>query len=165
MGEHRTQARLQRLRARYAACVCRGLRNEAEPLAHSLGISPAEVDAHFRASHHGLDTWQPTDFEAFAALPPGRFDQRVFDQTTWWVDVLRRPHRIADPNDFTTDHLHAVVGFLEREAWRWAAFPELTDDDLINLDWFRQEATRRIKQTPLMQALLAEMERRSSQRS
>ena len=73
-----------------------GLREEAESLAPVLEIAPAEVAAHFRARHHALDDWDADDFDSFAALPPGRFDPRVFDQTTWWVDVLRR-HRITDP--------------------------------------------------------------------
>lgn len=81
------------------------------------------------------------------------------------MDILHRPHRIADPDDFTTDHLHAVVAFIRREGWRWADFPELADDDLINVGQFHEEARRRIEKTPLMQALLAEVERRSSQRA
>lgn len=109
-----------------------------------------------------VDEWQPEAFDDFAPLPPGRFDPRVFRQTAWWVDILRRPHRIADPADFTDDHLLAVVGFVLREAWRWSEFPELHNDDLIDEAWFHAEAARRIQQTPLFATLRAEASRRET---
>ncbi|WP_344151683.1 hypothetical protein [Nocardioides koreensis] len=151
----------QRLRHRYAACVSMGLREEAERLARTLGVAQPELEAHFRASHHGLDEWEPADFESFASLPPGRFDPRVFGQTTWWVDILRRPHRISDPEDFSTEHLHAVIAFIRAEAWRWADPPEFGDDDPISIASVLGAFNERIDDTPLMRTLLAEAERRA----
>lgn len=150
----------QRLRARYAACIAVGLGEEAEALAGQLGVRAGEVAAHRRAGHHALDEWEPEEFDQFAALPPGRFDKRVFDQTTWWVDILRRPRRITDPDDFTDAHLLAVLAFVQREAWRWADFPDLDGDDLVNVVWFLLESAHRIRCTPLFEALTAEAKRR-----
>jgi len=48
-------------------------------------------------------------FEHLEALPPGVVDLRVFDQDVWWVDVLRRPHVIAD---MSLNYLDNVVGML-----------------------------------------------------
>jgi hypothetical protein len=151
----------QRLRERYAACVSMGLRDEAEQLAEVLGLGRVEVEAHFRVAHHSFDEWTSRDFESFASLPPGRFDPRVLGQTTWWVDILRRPHRIADPDDFTTEHLQAVIAFLRAEAWRWADLPEFGDEDPADVQSFRTAVVRRLDKTPLMRALLAEAERRA----
>jgi hypothetical protein len=150
----------QALRARYVACVAMDLRDEAETLATDLGVQVEEQQAHLAARQHALDEWQPEQFDQFAALPPGRFDPRVFEQSTWWVDILRRPHLIADRADFTDDHLLAVIWFILREAWRWADFPDLRDDDMINVEWFHAEASRRIQHTPLFNALIGEAERR-----
>lgn len=83
----------QRLRARYAACVAMDLPDEATTLAEALAIPAREQVAHLRARDHALDEWQPDRFDDFPAIPPGRFDTRVFEQATWWVDILRRPHR------------------------------------------------------------------------
>ena len=41
--------------------------------------------------------------------PPGKMDLRVFDQGVWWVDVLRRPHCLAE---MRTDYLQNVQAFL-----------------------------------------------------
>ena len=150
----------QALRARYAACVAMDLREEAAALGGRLGVPVAEQQGHLVAGQHALDEWQPEQFDQFAALPPGRFDPRVFEQSTWWVDILRRPHLITDRADFTDDHLLAVIRFILREAWRWADFPELDDEDLVNVGWFRTEAARRIQPTPLFNALVVEAERR-----
>lgn len=137
------------------------LREEAADLAEELRIPDSDRVAHRAAWRHALDEWQPGQFDHFAALPPGRFDPRVFEQTTWWVDILRRPRRINDPADLTDDHLLAVIQFVLREAWRWADFPDVGDDDLVNVEWFHAEASRRIQATPLFQALVDEVERRN----
>jgi hypothetical protein len=149
-----------RLRARYAACIAMRLVDEAAAAAHAVGVTEDEQIRHLQSSAHALDTWQPDAFEDFDGLPPGRFDPRVFNQTTFWVDILRRPHRIDDRVDFSDDYLGAVLRFVRREAWRWAAFPEFQDDDLVPLHWFMLEATTRIEQTPLVQALVAEAKSR-----
>ena len=159
MGREGEEER-QRLRARYAACVAMNLRDQATAIGDDLGIPPAEQESHLRARGHALDEWQPEAFDTFDALPPGRFDPRVFQQTTWWVDILRRPHRITDRVDFTDDHLLGVMRFILREAWRWSEFPELHDDNLVDPAWFRPEAARRIQQTPLFAALRTEACRR-----
>jgi hypothetical protein len=155
-GEQNPQA----LRARYAACVAMDLRDESAALGNRLGVPVAEQQAHLAARPHALDEWQPEQFDQFAALPPGRFDPRIFEQTTWWVDILRRPHRITDRADLTDDHLLAVIGFILREAWRWSDFPDLRNDDLVNVEWFHAEASRRIQHTPLFKVLVGEAERR-----
>ena len=158
MSDDRSQTDRQRLRERYAACVCMGLRDDAKNVAQALDITPAEMDAHFRARHHALDEWVPDDFESFASLPPGRFDPRVLEQTTWWVDILRRPHRITDPEDFTTEHLRAVIGYIRAEAWRWVDPSDLVG--VTSRKSFHDECAGRIGRTPLMCALLAEAGRR-----
>jgi hypothetical protein len=150
----------QRLRIRYVNALAQSRIQTAAALGRTLGLSAAEHRAHLRATRHAPDDWQPDEFDQFAALPPGRFDPRVFQQTTWWVDILRRPHRIADAEDFADEHLRAVLVFVHREAWRWAAFPELHDEDLVNVPWFIAESARRISQTPLVQALIEEAMRR-----
>ena len=48
-------------------------------------------------------------FAVFAARPPGFLDIRVFDQTQWWVDVMRTPHRLADLDD---TYLNNLIAFL-----------------------------------------------------
>lgn len=152
-------AQSQTLRFRYAAAVAMGLRQEADDLAEVVGLTPAEVDAHFgvRTVPKGSE---PNEFEVFAALPPGHFDPRVLQQTTWWVDVLRRPHRITDREDLTDGHLLAVIGMLRQEGWRWA---EGTDEQWL----MRQSAAASgrpaewlLDATPLMLELLAEATRR-----
>lgn len=145
----------QLLRFRYAAAVEMDLRDEADGLAELVGLAPAEVEAHFRVRNVAKGV-EADDFESFAALPPGRFDPRVLQQTTWWVDVLRRPHRITDRHDFNDDHLLAVIGMLRREGWRWA--------DSTDAQWLvrglaaptRDPADRLLDATPLMRALRCE---------
>lgn len=149
----------QALRMRYAATVDMGLRGEAAELALLVDITPEETNAHFLARGAAIE-WQPDDFEQFAALPPGRFDPRVLQQTTWWVDVLRRPHRIADREDFTDDHLVAVIGMLRREGWRWAEVDDARWVALLGCATEGDLADELLDRTPLMQALLAEAKRR-----
>ncbi|MCP3420349.1 hypothetical protein [Nocardioides pinisoli] len=95
------------------------LREEADDLAELVGLTRAEVDAHFRVRTVPKGS-KPRDFEEFAALPPGHFDPRVLQQATWWVDVLRKPHRITDRDDFPDAHLLAVIAMLRQDGWRWA---------------------------------------------
>ncbi|TCJ21650.1 hypothetical protein [Nocardioides jejuensis] len=52
-------------------------------------------------------------FEDWEALAPGCLDTRVFTQGTWWVDVLRVPHRIASMSD---RYVANVIGFLRNDA-------------------------------------------------
>lgn len=35
-------------------------------------------------------------FTAWGQWPPGSLDLRVFGQSTWWVDIEQRPHRIEE---------------------------------------------------------------------
>lgn len=109
----------QRLRERYATALMLADRTEATALAERLNISDAEQAAHWRVSAHADTEWTPDNFDDFAALPPGRFDARVFNQSTYWVDVLRRPHRINDRDAFSDDYLLNVLDFITEEGWRW----------------------------------------------
>ena len=52
-------------------------------------------------------------FGHLEALLPGLIDLRVFDQSVWWVDVLRRPHPIAE---MSRDYLNNVIDMFVREA-------------------------------------------------
>lgn len=62
----------------------------------------------------------PVPFTEFAARPPGFIDIRVVDQTQWWVDVMRTPHRLAEVDDV---YLNNLVAFLiEHAAWFRCAY-------------------------------------------
>ena len=62
---------------------------------------------------HATDVPDPDDepFGLWHSGPPGKMDLRVFDQGVWWVDVLRRPHCLAE---MSTDYLQNVQAFLLR---------------------------------------------------
>jgi hypothetical protein len=160
----------QRLRERYATALMLADHTEATTLAERIGIPAPEQAAHWRTAHHANDEWQPENFDEFAALPPGRFDARVFDQTTYWVDVLRRPHRITDRDAFNDAYLLNVLDFITDEGWRWAS--DLTDHTspetsiLDGIDTtatpativvgMRANTTAILHATPLWKALIAE---------
>lgn len=161
MDDTLTAAERDTLHDRYSKCVANGAREEAEQIARPLGLADAQVEAHFLARRHTDDDWLPESFEDFEALPPGRFDSRVFDQSIWWVDMLRQPHRIADPEQLTDEHLHAVLAFVYQEGWRWIDAPD-TNETSFSVESFRDSLRRAIQTTPLVSALHAESERRAS---
>lgn len=142
------------LRNDYATAIADGDTTTANALAARLDLTPDQVQTHLAVRHHHDTDWLPDEFTNFTALPPGRFDPRVFNQTTWWVDILRQPHRINDPTDFDDVHLAATIGFLEDNAWRWAE-PDYYDDPELSIDEW-------IYTTPLMRALRAEAATRIS---
>lgn len=152
----------QALRGRYGKAVRWNRREEAEALAAQIGVTPSQLEQHFLATQEWVDEDPPAPFEAFSAIAPGRFDPRVFDQATWWVDILRIPHRITDRDDFPDAYLVNILCFVLTEAWRWAKWDddEFAADALVDVDWFVRESMARIERTPLIVALRAEAVRR-----
>lgn len=137
----------------YATAVADGHTALAHTLGARLHLTPTQIETHLTARHHHDTDWLPDQFTDFTALPPGRFDPRVFDQDTYWVDILRTPHVINDPTDFPTEHLTAVIAFIETNAWRWAT-PDYYDNPNITIDEW-------VYTTPLMRALRAEQAART----
>lgn len=85
-------------------------------------------------------------FEDWEALPPGCLDTRVFMQPTWWVDVLRRPHRITEMSDAYVEN---VICFLRGNAeyfYEKYRFGHPMIDAMSAEEW--------LEATPLMRALL-----------
>ncbi len=78
--------------------------------ARQSGTSPELV---LEGVRRALDFEGYGDFEDWEATPPGCIDTRVFMQSTWWVDVLRRPHRIVE---MPREYRHNVIEFLRRDA-------------------------------------------------
>lgn len=158
--------RSQALRERYADLVRGGHHLRARLLGRRLSLTRAEIRAHLRGIQEWNDKHPPTPFESFAALAPGSFDPRVLQQTTWWVDILRRPHRITSREDFPDDHLLAVIAMLRREAWRWAPMPDLDIEAASGLGAaavvheVQQAYVAAMEGTPLMKALRAEAAKR-----
>lgn len=159
----------QRLRERYATALMLNDRDEAAALADQIGIPASEQAAHWSVAQHADTLWEPDNFDEFAALPPGRFDARVFNQTTYWVDVLRRPHRINDPAAFNDDYLLNVLDFITMEGWRWVdQIPGLHGDVLEGVSLTtapsaasivvaaRTNIVALIRTTPLWKALIGE---------
>ncbi|TQL47399.1 hypothetical protein FB562_0457 [Homoserinimonas aerilata] len=93
------------------------------------------------------------DFTSWEATPPGLLDLRVFDQDLWWVDVVRRPHRVAD---MSGEYLANVIDSLRRGKvdfcqayhcqYRGVAVPV--------------DAHKWLESTALMRGLLAELRKR-----
>jgi hypothetical protein len=91
-------------------------------------------------------------FGNFDAIPPGRIDLRVLDQSEFWVDIFAVPHRIGDRADFTDDYLRNVIKSLLNDRVRLTrtygeAFPERARTGSVR-DW--------LEATPLMLGLRAE---------
>jgi hypothetical protein len=91
-------------------------------------------------------------FGTFDAIPPGRIDLRVLDQSEFWVDIFAVPHRIGDRVDFTDDYLRNVIKSLLHDRVRLTraygeAFPERACTGSV-LDW--------LEATTLMSGLRAE---------
>lgn len=78
--------------------------------ARHSGISPELV---LEGVRRAVNFDRYGEFEDWEAIPPGCMDTRVFMQSTWWVDVLRRPHRIEEMPD---DYVRNVVAFLQEYA-------------------------------------------------
>jgi hypothetical protein len=156
----RTPEDRTRLHEEYASHVRLGDRDAADHIAGLLGIPATRVDAHFAAADTDED-WTPDSFEDFEALPPGRFDARVFDQDIYWVDMLRQPYRITDDTHFVTEHLHAVIEFVRVEGHRWISPADTDLDDTFTVESYKDSVRRTIEETPLMRALLAEADRRA----
>ncbi|MFF2388972.1 hypothetical protein [Agromyces sp. NPDC058104] len=76
------------------------------------------------------------------ALAPGVFNQEVLGQSKWWIDLFGAAYRIRS-EQFQTAHLLHVVMFLRE----YAAL--------------RGEDGRAIRDSPLMQELVAELARRT----
>lgn len=95
-------------------------------------------------------------FDEWAAVPPGKVDLRVFDQDVWWVDVFRRPHRIAHRYDLHDDHLLNVVLYLRAGAQRFHA--EYVEFVGRRSEWPSPDYW--LAQTKLMIALSTEIDRR-----
>ena len=161
----RSMTSRQTLREHYAATLRERRWLRAGLLALRLGVTRAEFHAHRQGVHEWDDDAPPADFESFGTLAPGAFDPRVLDQTTWWVDILRRPHRITDRADFSDKHLIAVIDMLRRGAWRWAPIPEPAAPSVelapVAIAAAVTAAYREsMEHSPLMQALRAEARRR-----
>ncbi|KQQ94573.1 hypothetical protein ASF62_10920 [Leifsonia sp. Leaf325] len=118
------------------------------------GVSPAELVGTFERA---LIAFDPTpEFEHFGSFPPGWLDLRVFDQTVWWVDVFRRPHRISSREHFHDDHLINVIAYLRTGAQRFHdEYFAYADQDSC---W--PDAHGWLHHTNLMGALAAEFEHR-----
>ena len=142
------------LRNNYITAITDGDNKAARTLGRQLNLPRHTITTHLAARHHADTDWLPDEFTNFLALPPGRFDPRVFNQDTWWVDSLRQPHRITDTTDFNDAHLTATIGFLEANAWRWAEPHDYNNPNITTDEW--------LYTTPLMRALRAELRARTN---
>jgi hypothetical protein len=92
-------------------------------------------------------------FASGEAIAPGTIDLRVFDQTTWWVDVLARPHALTA---MSTTYLQNVIEVLrERAATLCEAYHLKLRGTHVPAD---NEAW--MESTPLMRSLRAELNSR-----
>lgn len=122
--------------------------------AERYGVSPADLVGTFEGALTASDP--APEFVDFASFPPGWLDLRVFDQTIWWVDVFRRPHRISSRQHFHDDHLINVIMFLRTGAQRFHdEYFAYADQDNC---W--PNASEWVHHTDLMGALAAEFEHR-----
>ncbi len=86
---------------------------EARHRAETDLVSKEVVLEGVRRYLQGIGTREERSFTRWDSHPPGTLDLRVFEQSTWWVDVLRRPHRISQ---MSTRYLRNVLAFIEAEA-------------------------------------------------
>lgn len=126
----------------YSAVVAMKLGDEAHRLGRDLSLTEAEIELHLSAAQPSEYPDVPPRFDQYEWLAPGGFDPRVFDQGEVWVDVLRRPHRITDPSDFTDEHLVRVTRRIERQAAQWLG-PDAEVEATPLMIALRQEAHRR----------------------
>ena len=76
-------------------------------------VSPEVIMEGFRRTNETLEKLnlakgELPPFESFAAIPPGAFDPRTFDQKLWWIDIWRNPRLIGD---LDIDSLETVIKF------------------------------------------------------
>jgi hypothetical protein len=127
--------------------------------------SPAPDDDNLWARRAAVHALGPTPHQK-------PLDLRVFHQTTWWIDISQRPHRIS--SEMSDLYITNVIGFLHRNrdyyylaTLRRAVVTLIGDallgrsvgDDQFSLDTAMAELAPAdwLEQTPLMQALHARL--------
>lgn len=164
-GEQPQNRRLQ-VEPDYLSAIEQLDHEAAHRLGAVLGLTPTAINDHMNAFRTNPEGRLPADFHDYAALAPGRFDIRVFDQSEIWVDNLRRPHHIRNRTDFTDEHLLAVLAYLKNDPSQWAL--HLYQGSLLTLvqklasspNDQQRVLWKIVAATPLVKALLEEVRHR-----
>ncbi|WP_426519594.1 hypothetical protein ACPPVQ_05915 [Diaminobutyricibacter sp. McL0618] len=126
-----------------------GLTNGEDLVATAISrrMSPETVLDGFRRAielSENLVDGEEHPFSHYESTPPAMIDLRVLAQGEVWVDVLRIPHTIHDP-DFTDSYLMNLIRHLEREATAYWPHYDPTPEEADPAVW--------IESTVLMQSL------------